>query len=230
VATRYVAFVPARGGSKGVPRKNLELVGSQSLVERAVLSGRASTKVSACHVSSDDQEILAKAVELGAQAHLRSTLAAADSARASEVMDDFLSGHAEIDDEVRIVYLQPTSPFRTSAHVDRAINAMESAGVDALVGVVRSHQLPGKTLVINDSGALALGPGSLDPGENRQSLPPSVYPNGALYIFSVGAFRERGDIPVIGAYPFLMGKVESLDIDDPEDLILARGVAASAGI
>lgn len=226
----YVALIPARGGSKGVPRKNLEVIGSRSLVERAVLAGQGTTKISACYVSSDDQEILAKAVELGAQALLRSTLAAADSARASEVMDDFLAGHAEIDDEVRIVYLQPTSPFRTSAHVDQAINAMESAGVDALVGVVRSYQLPEKTLVINHLGVLALGPAGVDPGENRQGLTMSVYPNGALYIFSVGAFRERGDIPVIGAYPFLMGKVDSLDIDDPEDLILARGVAASAGI
>lgn len=195
-----------------------------------MLSGHGSTKISVCYVSSDDEEILAKARELGAQAHLRSSLAAADSARASEVMDDFLAGHAEIDDEVRIVYLQPTSPFRTSARVDEAINAMESGDVDALVGVVRSYLLPEKTLVINESGLLALGPAGVDPGANRQGLAPSVYPNGALYIFSVGAFRERGDIPVAGAYPFLMGRVESLDIDDPEDLILARGVAASAGI
>ena len=230
MASSYVVLIPARGGSKGVARKNLELVGSQSLVERAVLSGHGSTSISACYVSSDDQEILAKALELGAQAHLRSTLAASDSARASEVMHDFLSGHLELDDEVRIVYLQPTSPFRTSAHVDQAISAMKSAGVDALVGVVRSHQLPEKTLVINQSGVLDLGPAGVDPGENRQGLATSVYPNGALYIFSVGAFRERGDIPVIGAYPFLMGKIESLDIDDPEDLILARGVAAIAGI
>lgn len=230
MGTRYIAVVPARGGSKGVPRKNLELVGSQSLLERAVLSGHGSTKISVCYVTSDDEEILAKARELGAQAHLRSRLAAADSARASEVMEDFLAGHAEIDDEVRIVYLQPTSPFRTSAHVDEAINAMESGDVDALVGVVRSYLIPEKTLVISESGFLALGPTGVDPGQNRQGLTPSVYPNGALYIFSVGAFRERGDIPVIGAYPFLMGRVESLDIDDPEDLILARGVATSAGI
>jgi len=226
----YLALIPARGGSKGVPRKNLEVVGSQSLVERAVLSGHGSRMISACYVSSDDKEILAKAVELGAHAHLRSELAAADGARASEVLVDFLACHAEIDDEVKIVYLQPTSPFRTLAHVEQAINELESVSIDALVGVVRSHQLPEKTLKINDSGVLALGPAGVDPGQNRQDLTASVYPNGAIYIFSVGLFRERGEIPVIGAYPFLMGKVDSLDIDDPEDLILARGVAANAGI
>ena len=230
MATSYIAFIPARGGSKGVPRKNLEVVGSQSLLERAVLAGQGSTKISACYVSSDDQEILRQAIELGAQAHLRSSLASTDNARAAEVMEDFLASHDELGPDDRVVYLQPTSPFRTFEHVDRAIELMESRGADALVAVVRSHQLPEKTLVINGSGVLALGPAGVDPGENRQGLTPSVYPNGALYIFSVGAFRERGAIPVTGAHPFLMGKVESLDIDDPEDLILARGVAASAGI
>lgn len=225
-----MGLIPARGGSKGVPRKNLQVVGQHSLLERAVLSGQGSTRVSASYVSSDEDEILTKATELGALAHRRREEASTDVARASQVMDDFLASHDELGPDDRIVYLQPTSPFRTSAHVDQAINAMESAGVDALVGVVRSHQLPEKTLIINDSGVLGLGPAGVDPGENRQGLTPSVYPNGALYIFSVGAFRERGDIPVIGAHPFLMGKVESLDIDDPEDLIVARGVAASAGI
>jgi CMP-N-acetylneuraminic acid synthetase len=230
VVTRYIAFIPARGGSKGVPRKNLEVVGTHSLLERAVASGQGSERISASYVSSEDEEILARAAKLGALAHRRSPRAAGDEARASEVIVDFLDSHPEINDDVRIVYLQPTSPFRTSSHVDQAINALETGGRDALVAVARSHQLPEKTLVINEVGVLALGPAGVDPGENRQGLAPSVYPNGAIYIFSVGGFRERGDIPVIGAHPFLMGKVESLDIDDPEDLILARGVAASAGI
>jgi CMP-N,N'-diacetyllegionaminic acid synthase len=230
VASRYIAFIPARGGSKGVPRKNLEVVGTQSLLERAVSSGQGCERISVSYVSSEDEEILARAVKLGARAHRRAPLAAGDEARASEVIVDFLDSHPEINGDVRIVYLQPTSPFRTSSHVDQAINALESGGSDALVAVVRSHQLPEKTLVINEVGVLALGPAGVDPAGNRQGLAPSVYPNGAIYIFSVGYFRERGDIPVIGAEPFLMGKVESLDIDDPEDLVVARGVAASAGI
>lgn len=226
----YLALIPARGGSTGVPRKNLEVVGSQSLVERAILAGIGSAKVMDCYVSSDDREILAKATELGAQAHLRCDSAADNGARASEVVRDFLASHSEVSDEDKIVYLQPTSPFRNSTHVDQAINVMESAGVSALVGVVRSHQLPEKTLVINESGLLELGHTATDPGENRQTFAPSFYPNGALYIFSVKAFRKDCDIPVVGGFPFLMSKVESLDIDDPEDLIIARGIANDAGI
>jgi CMP-N,N'-diacetyllegionaminic acid synthase len=230
VIGNYLALIPARGGSKGVPRKNLEVVGTQSLLERAVSSGQGSERISVSCVSSEDEEILARAAKLGALTHRRSSRAAGDEARASDVIVDFLDSRPEINDDVRIVYLQPTSPFRTSSHVDQAIRALESGGSDALVAVVGSHQLPEKTLVINEVGVLALGPAGVDPGENRQGLAPSVYPNGAIYIFSVGGFRERGDIPVIGAQPFLMGKVESLDIDSPEDLEIARALATHAGI
>lgn len=213
-----------------MPRKNLELVGSQSLVERAVLAGAGSSRISQCFVSSEDDEILSVAADHGAVAHRRSVAAASDTARASEVVDDFLAGHGELSDDVRLVYLQPTSPFRTSEHVDRAIDLLEASQAESLVSVVASHQLPEKTLTIGQTGVLALGPSGVDPGKNRQELEKSVYPNGALYIFTIGAFRRSGDIPVVGSLPFRMGKVESLDIDDPEDLILARGVADSAGI
>jgi CMP-N,N'-diacetyllegionaminic acid synthase len=229
VAHRYIAFIPARGGSKGVPRKNLQVVGGASLVHRAIAAAR-SARITECFVSSEDDEILSAATSAGATAHRRSTDAATDTARASEVVEDFLAAHPEFDDAVRIVYLQPTSPFRTSEHVEQAILEVENSGAASLVSVVASHQLPEKTLLIDDDGRLAFSAGSADPGGNRQMLAKTVYPNGALYIFSVGAFREQGDVPVAGALPFPMGKVESLDIDDAEDLLLARAVADSAGI
>lgn len=226
----YLALIPARGGSRGILRKNLEAVGSRTLLQRAILSAERSQRVTECFVSSDDEEILVSATELGAQPHRRPYWAASDTARASDVLIDFLEAHHEILESDRIVYLQPTSPFRTSAHVDCAIALMESAEAESLVGVVNCDQILEKTLEISLSGSLALCRAGADPSANRQVFTRRVYPNGALYIFSVRSFRERGDVPIIGALPFLMGKVESMDIDDPEDLDIARAVAASAGI
>lgn len=230
MAHEYIALIPARGGSKGVPRKNLEVVGSETLLERAIRAGTESLRIARCFVSSDDEEILALAGERGVMGHRRSALASTDGARASEVVNDLMASHGELAEDVRIVYLQPTSPFRTASHVDLAIELLETAGAESLVSVVASHQLPEKSLTVTKAGLLALGPGGVDPGANRQHVAESVYPNGALYIFSLRAFDELGDIPVVGSLPFAMGKVESLDIDDPDDLLLAKAVAESAGI
>lgn len=230
MAPDYVALIPARGGSQGIPRKNLEVVGKLSLLRRAIESAVNVEKLRGCYVSSDDPEILKDAEAAGAIPLKRGKDAASNAARANSVVDDFLLHHPQLDEGVFIVYLQPTSPFRSSHNVEDAIEALEVGSGEALVSVVNSHQLPEKTLRISPEGLLQPASESVDPGKNRQEIPRGVYPNGAIYIFSVGAFRRLGDIPVVGAIPFLMGKVESLDIDDAEDLALARGVAEHAGI
>ena len=226
----YVALIPARGGSQGVPRKNLEAIGAQSLLGRAIESALGVEQISSCFVSSEDDEILEEAKKNGALPLRRAASAASNAARAHEVVEDFLEQRSEFTDDVALVYLQPTSPFRTAERVSEAIAVHERGTGGPVVSVVRSHQLPEKSLTISSTGVLELAPGAADPGKNRQDLPDSVYPNGAIYIFSVSEFRRRGDIPVVGAIPFMMSKVESLDIDDAEDLILARGVASHAGI
>ena len=227
---RYVALIPARGGSEGVPRKNLERVGTKSLIERAVSSARGVDRLDSCYVSSDDDEILEHAGLVGAIPHRRSATAATSSSRASEVVIDFLDQHPEIVDDDVLVYLQPTSPFRTAQRVSEALYVYETGSTKSVVSVVPSHQLPSKSLRVAESGLLQLVDERGDPGANRQTFDHAVYPNGAIYVFSVASFRESGDIQVVGALPFIMGKVESLDIDDPDDLMIARAVADSAGI
>ena len=226
----YVALIPARGGSRGIPRKNLEIVGDLSLLERAIKAGRDCSRISGCYVSSDDKEILEAAVEAGAVGHLRPSKAAADNARATEVVKDFVKNCSGFEASSIVVYLQPTSPFRTGQHIDEAIRLFEESGAKSLVSVVKTSHLPEKTVHVSDSGIIGLGSPAGDPGANRQDLEPVYSPNGAIYIFDVEQFEKYGDVPVGGAQAFIMGKVDSLDIDDLDDLILARGVAAIANI
>ncbi len=138
----YVALIPARGGSQGVPRKNLEVIGARSLLERAIESALGVEQISSCFVSSEDDQILQEAEKNGALPLRRAASAASNSARAHEVVEDFLEQRPEVTDDVALVYLQPTSPFRTAERVGEAIAAYEKGAGESVVSVVRSHQLP----------------------------------------------------------------------------------------
>ena len=224
MAVDYVALIPARGGSRGVPRKNLARVGGSSLLERAIRSALDCDRIGACFVSSEDDEILEVARREGATPHRRSIDASSDQARASEVVDDFVN-RVQLDfATTRIVYLQPTSPFRTASHVRQAIQLMEESGASSLVSVERSPFLPEKMLRMGEDSLLRLADDSGDPGANRQLFEKSFYPNGAIYIFDLEAFFRSGDVPVSESIGFVMTKLESLDIDDPDDLQIARGL------
>jgi len=107
---------------------------------------------------------------------------------------------------------------------------MSSAQADFLVSVKKASEHPAKTLTIDERGVLNAAPFGGDSSANRQELPSFHYPNGAIYAFTVCAFRRDNMIPVVGALPFIMDAHESLDIDTPDDLMVARAVADYAHI
>lgn len=118
-----LALIPARGGSKGVRRKNLRMVGGKPLLEYTLTSAQRSELVDKTYVSSEDQEILELATSLGATPVQRPADLATDESSAIEVVQHFIEWLPE---ELRsqdptIVYLQPTSPLRTSTHIDAAL-------------------------------------------------------------------------------------------------------------
>ncbi|MFM6967270.1 MAG: cytidylyltransferase domain-containing protein, partial [Rhodoluna sp.] len=125
-----IAFVPARGGSKGLPGKNLMTIAGKNMIERAAASAAvwpAGSKVDVTVVSSDDEAILAAAVAAGCVTHERSPFAASDEATAADVIRDyFQSADVVLDGDPWIVYLQPTSPARTGVHVEAAFDLIAS--------------------------------------------------------------------------------------------------------
>lgn len=227
-----VALIPARGGSKGVPRKNLEVVGGLSLLERAISGALLSNKFDKVIVSSDDSGILQSAAEAGAVCLVRSESSSGDRAQATEVVQHFLGSQLATDLEPSsvIVYLQPTSPFRNQVHISEALAQMEHAGATSLVSVRTVKDHPFLTLEQDSLGRLE-GSKFWNPSStNRQDYPQLKVPNGAIYAFVAREFSDRGRIPVEGALPFFMTQIESLDIDTPDDLLLARAIANYAGI
>ena len=220
---KVVALVPARGGSKGIPRKNLVLIDGVSLIERAVSAGLGCEFVDVVVVSTDDDEMARAAADAGADVHFRDSAAATDTATADDVVRDFLasSSAARGTDNMLVVYLQPTSPLRTASHLTDAFETMIRADAVRCVSIVKDHHSPFKSLRLSPSGTLQPLFDEMSVRSNRQALPETFRPNGAIYIFTTKDFRDHAGIPIAGAVPYLMTQETSVDIDSAGDIALA---------
>lgn len=217
-----VALVPARGGSRGLPGKNLAEVAGRSLVGRAVDVARAVSAISEVVVSSDDDAILAEGARAGAVPLRRPAALAADDTPTLAVVADFLAGRADVD---VLVVLQPTSPLRLPSDVAACLDALSPAPAAVTVAPA-AH--PAEWL-------LRAGRGRLDPllgwerlAARRQDAAPVFTLNGAVYAARAAHLRAGG--PLVGpetvAVP--MPAERSVDVDDAVGLALARLLAECA--
>lgn len=211
-----LAIVPARGGSKGLPRKNLALVGGRSLVGRAVDVALRASGVDEVLVSSDDEAVLAEATAAGARAVLRPARLAEDGSTTLEVVLHHL---AEEDDVDRVVVLQPTSPLRHPNDVDRCLSAV-AAGALTAATVSAAHPAEWLFRQLPDS--------SLEPvlgwplPVRRQEAAAVVALNGAVYAADAVHLRRGGSLVEPGTIGVVMPPERSIDIDSELDLELAR--------
>ena len=221
---RVIALVPARGGSKGVPRKNLVPVGTKSLLQRAIASAQQCGLVDVVVVSTNDARIAAAASTDGALVQARSEWASTDQSTAGDVMSEFVDWcrRENVVDDSYIVYLQPTSPLRTAEHIAGAFKLLEQTGSDTCVSVVENEHTPFKALRISDDGSITPLFDETSVTANRQSLPATYRPNGAIYIFPLHQFARDQQIPITGAVPFIMSSESSIDIDTPFDIVMAE--------
>lgn len=217
-----IALIPARGGSKGVTRKNLRVIAGRSLVEIALQAAIDSQRVDRVFLSSDDSDILAVGRKLGVVCIKRPDEFATDHASAIEVVRHF-TGEIPVDIACKdpyILYLQPTSPLRTARHIDDALAEMEKQSEDRLISVVQLEHSPYKSFYIDENGKLHSLFDEKFSNARRQDLPKTYVPNGAIYIYPVSAFVECDGFPSNGSLPYIMDKAISIDIDSEADLKL----------
>ncbi|MEU3900501.1 N-acylneuraminate cytidylyltransferase [Streptomyces sp. NPDC045251] len=226
---RVLAVIPARGGSKGVPAKNLAPVGGVPLVARAVRECRASRLVTDVVVSTDDQTIAAAAREAGAEVVLRPAAIAGDTATSEaavlHAMDAHEALHGAVVDVVLLV--QCTSPFIVREDIDGVAGAVAENGADTAVTVAPFHGFVWR------DGAGEEGPEAGGHGVNhdksyrprRQDRPQDLLETGAAYAMAADGFREHrhrffGRTELVRTDPSRV-----LEIDDPHDLARARALA-----
>jgi N-acylneuraminate cytidylyltransferase len=219
-AYQGLGIVTARGGSKGLPRKNLRKVGGLSLVARAVRSGVESGCCEEVVCTTDDERIAAEATAAGARVLMRPSELAADTALSVDVVRHVL------DCEGRswpwFVLLQPTSPLRTPAHVRGAIEQLLRDEVEAVVSAVRAPAHPFKCLIDDGTGELVPVRSTEDLSAPRQAMPRAWHPNGAVYVCRTVPFRRSGTFFCGRFSIFPMDEESSIDIDVASDLRRAR--------
>lgn len=220
-----VALITARGGSKGLPGKNILPMNGLPLIGWSIRAALNCPDVFACYVSSDDENILAVSQAQGALPIVRPSELATDSSSSEGAIKHAIEYfHSQGQYPDKIALLQPTSPLRTAQNLSDAIKISESENVDCVISVFEPKHSPVKAYRLDDDGSLVGLYGKSAPYKPRQELPTAVQPNGAMYIFSVDAFIKEAGIPKNRVYPYLMSEAESVDIDDQEDFDLAESL------
>lgn len=235
-AGRLLAVIPARGGSKRLPRKNLLPLGGRPLIGWTIAAAQASGVFDAILVSTDDAEIAAVARDAGALVPwLRPAELATDTATSAAVLQHALAWYeAGRGDAEAVVLLQPTSPFRRAASIAAAVasyRAQPGPTPHAVVSVSPAAAHPAWCFRLDgDTMQPFLG---WEPLRQRsQDLPPAYALNGAIYVLPPALLRSGAPLLQPGTRAFPMADArEALDIDTEDDwrTALALADAAAAG-
>lgn len=225
-----LAIVPARGGSKGLHRKNARVLAGTPLIGwTAEAFRRAAIRDAVCILSTDDKEIAAVGTSVGLNVpFMRPQELATDEATAEAValhaLDWFEREHGEPD---ALLWLQPTSPFREPSAIVEAVDLLSDKEVDAVLGVKPIHRNPAtlfragaKMDLIPLTGAEALK-------NRRQDVEPLYTPNGALYLIRTRVLRETETFFPPRTRGLPMDQIPSFDIDHPSDWQVAEALAAA---
>ena len=215
-----LALVPARGGSKGIPDKNIRPLAGMTLLEYAARAASESQVVSRTVLSTDSERIAAEGRRVGLEVpFLRPSHLAADDTPMLPVIEhavDYLEQHGwspEI-----IVLLQPTSPLRRPDHIRDAVRQLGESGADSVVTVVElpRHLSPDYVMRIEGGQLVPFLPHGGDV-TRRQDARPAYVRDGTVYAFWRRTLRDTRTIYGNRCRPFVLPLRESLTIDTPDD-------------
>ncbi|MBH1935891.1 acylneuraminate cytidylyltransferase [Streptomyces sp. AV19] len=226
-----LAVVPARGGSKGVPGKNLARVGGVPLVARAVHACRAATRVTDVVVSTDDPAVAAAARDAGATVVQRPPELAGDTATSEAAVLHALDAHEAAGGRAveAVLLVQCTSPFLTAGDIDAVTAAVTEGGADSALTVAPFHGFVWRSPEVAGNRASDNGAHGVNHDKKhrprRQDRPQDLLETGAAYAMRAAGFRAAGHRFFGRTEPVPTDPARVLEIDDPHDLARARALA-----
>ena len=224
---KILSLITARGGSKGIPGKNIVDLGGKPLIAWTIEASLKSSLVNRTIVSTDDEKIAEAARRFGAEVpFMRPDELSGDKTPHIPVIQHAVKWMEDNCNEIYdyILLLQPTDPFRSSEDIDAAIKIVEEKRPDALLSASEPENHPSLVKKLNQSGFMEYFiPRDEKAYMCRQSLPAAFIDNGAIFLTKRDVLMERGLLhPAGSTMIYLMPEERSLDIDTPWDLYIAR--------
>ena len=214
--SHVLGVIPARGGSKGVPGKNIRHVGGKPLIAWTIEAAQSSKFLDRVVLSSDDLEIISVAQKHNCDApFVREPQLAEDTTPTIDVVLDALN---RCPDYEWVVLLQPTSPLRTSQDIDQSIERCMALNAPSCVSVCLAQESPYWMFTLNQGARLA----ALLPNQavtRRQDLPPVYSLNGAIYVANAEWLKRERKFLTSETVAYEMPVERSLDIDTESDFL-----------
>lgn len=212
---KFLAIIPARGGSKRLPRKNVLDLCGKPLIAYSIEAGLQSKYIDKVVVSSDDEEILQISKKFGAETIKRPDILASDTATTFDAIKHTIDSLEKYE---YIVLLQATSPLRNSKHIDEAIELLEEKKADAVVSVCEMEHSPLWSNTLDDT--LSMNNFLKDEVLNKRSqdLEKHYRLNGAIYICKTELLlKEKSFFLKENIFAYIMDRKSSIDIDEEID-------------
>lgn len=216
----FLAIIPARGGSKRLPRKNVLDLCGKPLIVWSIEAGLKSKYIDKVVVSSDDDEILNTSKFFGAETIKRPNELASDTATTFDAIKHTI---VNIENYEYIVLLQPTSPLRSAKHIDEAIRLLEEKKADAVISVCEMDHSPLWSNTLPENGSMSSFLRDEVLNKRSQDLEKYYRLNGAIYICKTDKLLEnKGFFLEENIFAYKMDRKESIDIDEKIDFKIAE--------
>lgn len=220
---KVLAVITARGGSKGLPRKNVLEVGGRPLLAWSIAAAAESTFIDRTILSSDDDEIIRVSREWGCEAPFK---------RPDKLAGDETSSNATLlhaleevgGDYDYMVLLQPTSPLRLAEDIDNCIAKCNSYGAPSCVSVSQTGKSPYWMFLINDNDRMMPFLEAESPWHQRQNLPTVYTVNGAVYVAEIPWYIKNQTFYTPDTVAYVMPPERSVDVDTELDLMLVETI------
>ena len=219
-----VAIIPARGGSKGIPGKNLMDLCGKPLIAHTIEHARSAPSVQRVIVSTDDDEIARVAIRFGAEVIRRPPEISGDAARSEAAIVHVLEelSRSEQYEPDLVVFLQATSPLRRPEDVQAAIDLLVRENADSLFSACRFHGF----LWQQEGESWASVDFDYKKRPRRQERPEEIMENGAIFVFKPWVLQEYNDRMGGKIVAYVMPAIDSFELDQPEDVELIRQLMA----